>query len=794
MRVESSRAESLQRVVPSTQYVMPSQPDKPQSAPVSPLHSSWRDEPYRRLVETIRDYAVFLLDPEGRVASWNAGAERIKGYKPQEIIGRHFSTFYPQAAIDKRWPQHELETAARLGHFEDEGWRVRKDGAMFWANVVITAIRNEEGQLLGFSKITRDLTERRMNEERLRVSEERFRMLVDGVRDYAIFLLDPSGHVATWNTGAQRIKGYSADEIIGKHFSVFYPAEARQRNWPQTELQEASRLGHFEDEGWRLRKDGSRFWANVVITPLRDRDGVLRGFSKITRDLTERREQEERVRHSEERFRLLLEGIEDYAVYMLDPEGRVTSWNSGAQRITGYSADEIVGQSFERFYSPEDVAAGRPSAELRTATLNRRAQDAGWRVRKDGTRFWADVVVTALHDEEGRLRGFAKVVRDLSEKKRIENLEEEGRHLTEFIAMLAHELRNPLAPIRNAVGIMSLATNLEPKVAWSRDVIERQTAHLTRLVDDLLDVSRITRGKLSMHTKPIDVNAAVQRAVEAARPLIDERKHHLEVDLAPQALTVNGDMTRLVQVIVNVLNNAAKYTPQGGHIALGVRAEGQDAVIRVKDNGLGIPPEMIEHVFDLFAQGERTLARTEGGLGIGLTLARRIVALHGGSIQARSDGPGKGAEFTVRLPQLPSYAAGLSTHRDRGTGAPLQKRSVFVVDDNADAAESMAMLLRTVGHDVRIEHDGLEALKRLTAELPDVVLLDIGLPGIDGYEVARRLREQPGGATVRIYAMTGYGQEEDRRRSLEAGFDGHLVKPVIPSDLFALVDSAPATH
>src|SRR5215212_4986734 len=254
---------------------------------------------------------------------------------------------------------------------------------MFWANVVITAIRHPDGQLLGFSKITRDLTERRMNEERLRVSEERFRMLVEGVRDYAIFLLDPTGRVATWNNGAQRIKGYSADEIIGRHFSEFYPQESRDRNWPQRELEEALRLGRFEDEGWRLRKDGTRFWANVVITPLRDRDGVHRGFSKITRDLTERREQEQRLRQSEERFRLLLEGVEDYAIYMLDPEGRVTSWNAGAQRITGYSAKEIVGQSFERFYSPEDIAAGLPAAELRTATLNRRAEDTGWRVRKD---------------------------------------------------------------------------------------------------------------------------------------------------------------------------------------------------------------------------------------------------------------------------------------------------------------------------------------------------------------------------------------------------------------------------
>ena len=747
------------------------------------------DEPYRQLVEGVRDYAIFLLDPQGHILTWNRGAELIKGYAPAEIIGKHFSVFYPQSAIDRAWPQHELETAQRLGRFEDEGWRLRKDGSLFWAGVVITAMRGEDGELIGFSKITRDLTERRAAETRVRQSEERFRMLVEGVQDYAIFLLDPSGHVATWNAGAQRIKGYSAGDIIGKHLSVFYPPAAVESNWPERELKEALRTGRFEDEGWRLRKDGTRFWANVVITTLRDKEGVHRGFSKITRDLTERRASEERLRESEERFRILLEGIEDYAICLLDPEGRVTSWNAGAQRITGYQAEEIVGQSFERFYSADDVAAGRPAAKLRAALLNRRVEDHGWRVRKDGTRYWADVVVTALHDETGTLRGFAKVTRDLSERKRMESLEEQGRHLTEFLAMLAHELRNPLAPIRNALGIMAVSRETSPQIAWCRDVIERQTLHLTRLVDDLLDVSRITRGKLRMQGETMDVNVAVQRAVEAVRPLIDARKHRLQLIATPESIPINGDMMRITQVVINLLNNAAKYTPEGGEISVEVASERDDAVIRVKDNGVGIPPQLIDHVFDLFAQGERTLDRSEGGLGIGLTLARRIVALHGGSITAHSDGAGQGAEFVVRLPRLnlkvsatDSVAAAMEM-----SGHP-QKRRLLVVDDNHDAAESMAMLLRMVGHEVEIEHDGRAALERISTLAPDILLLDIGLPGMSGYEVAKHLRERPEGQGLKIYAMTGYGQEEDRRKSFEAGFDGHLVKPVMPGELFALID------
>jgi PAS domain S-box-containing protein len=621
-------------------------------------------------------------------------------------------------------------------------------------------------------------------------SEDTFRRLVEEVTDYAIFLLDPEGRIASWNKGAQAIKGYTPEEIIGRHFSAFYPQEAIDRGWPEHELATAARVGRFEDEGWRLRKDGSRFWASVMITALRDDDGALIGFSKITRDLTERRAQEESVRQSEERFRLLLEGVEDYAIIMLDPEGRVSSWNSGAQRIMGYLASEILGHSFERFFTTEDRTEGDPGEELKRALLNRRSDSQGWRLRKDGTRFWADIVVTSLYDSEGRLYGFAKVVRDLSERKRMESLEEQGRHLTEFLAMLAHELRNPLAPIRNALGIMSVSKESAPQISWARDVIERQTAQLTRLVDDLLDVSRITRGKLRLQVAPMNLAAAIQRALESSRPLLDKRGHHVHLALPKEKLLVHGDVTRITQVVVNLLNNAAKYTPEGGDVWVKVAPEGEDAVVRVRDNGTGIAPELIENVFDLFAQGERTLDRSEGGLGIGLTLARRIVMMHGGSISAHSEGPGKGSEFVVRLPRLDpeAWESGPTGNLERrGAGG---KRAILIVDDNRDAAESAAMLLRMAGHDVRIEHDGATAIARATASIPDVMLLDIGLPDMDGYEVANRVRALPGGQAVHILAMTGYGQEADRRRSRESGFNGHLLKPVMPADLFALVDAA----
>ena len=365
---------------------------------------------FRLLIQSVHDYAIFMLDPSGRILSWNEGAQAIKGYAADEILGRHFSCFYPKEQIARGWPDYELTRAAADGRFEDESWRLRKDGSRFWANVVITALRDANGELIGFSKVTRDLTERRQQEEALRQSEERFRTLVEHVFDYAICMLNPEGFVTTWNTGARQITGYEPDEIIGSHLSRFYPPEAIKAAWPEHELHVARMEGRFEDEGWRIRKDGSRFWANVVITALRDAGGELVGFSKITRDLTDRRRHQQALEQSEERFRLLVEGVDDYAIFMLDRNGFVSSWNSGAERISGYSSKEILGKHFSHFYTSEDVAAHKPWRQISEARDVGRVSDEGWRARKDGTLFWASSVMTALHDADGRPYGFANVM------------------------------------------------------------------------------------------------------------------------------------------------------------------------------------------------------------------------------------------------------------------------------------------------------------------------------------------------------------------------------------------------
>lgn len=482
-----------------------------------------------------------------------------------------------------------------------------------------------------------------------------FRRLVESVRDYAIFMLDADGRVASWNLGAQLAKGYDAGEIIGRHFSVFYPADKVAENWPEQELALARQHGRVEDEGWRIRKDGSRFWASVVITALYQDDGTLRGYAKVTRDLSERRIAEQELRLSEERFRLMVEGVRDYAIFMLDPEGNIATWNLGAQLTKGYTAEEIIGRHFSLFYAPEDVDSGWPQRELERALRDGRFEDEGWRIRKDGARFWANVVITPMHDAEGRHWGFAKITRDMTAQRQIDRLEDEGRQLTRFLAVLGHELRNPLSSIANATSIMELEqASQSPRMARIRDVLGRQVGHLKRLVDDLLDVGRIVSDKIRLEEKPVLLQDVVHEAVEAVQPEMDARRHTLSQDVEPGPMWVCGDRVRLVQVLGNLLQNAAKFTPDGGKICLALRRDTECGELVVSDTGPGIPREKLRHVFKLFAQAEEDAsARQHGGLGIGLSLVHQLVKRQGGDVSAFSTGEaGKGAEFVIRLPLI----------------------------------------------------------------------------------------------------------------------------------------------
>ncbi len=376
-------------------------------------------------------------------------------------------------------------------------------------------------------------------------------------------------------------------------------------------------------------------------------------------------------------------------------------------------------------------------------------------------------------------------------KRLAEELAEADRRKDEFLAMLGHELRNPLAPIRTAVHLLRDLDPADPRVPAARDVIERQVGQMARLVDDLLDVSRISRGKITLNLEVVELADVIARAVETSRPHVDARRQKLTVALPPGPVRLRADLTRLAQVVSNLLNNAAKFTGAGGHIGLTVEAGPGQVAIRVRDDGVGMTADLLPRVFDLFTQGDRSLARSEGGLGIGLTLVKNLVEIHGGTVEAHSDGPGKGSEFVVQLPALPEGAGPVAAG---GKGPPERRasprRRVLVVDDNTDSADSLAVLLKVAGHEVRTAYEGPAALRAAAAFRPEVVLLDIGLPRMDGYAVARRLREEVG-LKAALVALTGYGQDEDRCRSQEAGFDAHLVKPVEPAELLALVATLP---
>ena len=615
-----------------------------------------------------------------------------------------------------------------------------------------------------------------------------FELLVQRVSDYGIVLLDPKGHVVSWNAGAQKLAGYEPAEIIGKHFSIFYPQEAKEREWPQRELEMAMLEGRFEDEGWRLRKDGSRFWANVVITCLREPGGELVGFSKITRDLTMRREQEDKLRQSEQRFRLLVDSVTDYAIYMLDREGLVASWNAGAQRIKGYSSSEIIGRHYSRFFTPEDVAAGKPWSELATARDKGRFEEEGWRVRASGERFRANVVLTPVYDLAGHLAGFAKVTQDLTQRRRAEEMETTSRRIHEFIAMLAHELRNPLAPIHSAAEAMARMPADDPSQAQMREIIGRQSRHLSRIVEDLLDINRIARGTLSLTRAELDSRELVARGVEIARPSMEMARHQLQISVPDAPLPITGDEDRLVQVMANVLNNASRYTPPNGSISVRVDEEDGEVVIRVRDNGRGIEARNLERIFNLFDQGGAPPPSSAGGLGIGLSLARSVVEMHGGKIEAVSAGPNQGSEFVIRLPVARRRDAPVAQAAPSLAAAPAATRwRVLVVDDNADAASTLQLLIQCDGHETRVVHDGIEALQATLDFKPDIVLLDIGLPGIDGYEVARRLRDGDPARQMVLVALTGWNVPEGQWR--EAGFDFHLIKPVRHSAIKSLLEA-----
>jgi PAS domain S-box-containing protein len=479
----------------------------------------------------------------------------------------------------------------------------------------------------------------------------------------------------------------------------------------------------------------------------------------------------------------------DDAIISKTLNGEIRSWNSGAERIFGYPAAEAIGQSITLIIPPDRLAEEQMILE-RLRRGERIDHYETVRMTKDGRRLDISLTISPVRDATGRIVGASKVARDISEQKHAEQaLRDADRRKDEFLATLAHELRNPLAPIRNSLHVLRLAGYSDPTLERVCGMLERQVDHMVRLVDDLLEVSRITRGLVELRREPVELAQVVRSALEASQPAIDTGRHRLSLTLPPEPLVVHADPVRLSQVLTNLLNNAAKYTPDAGDIWLVAGREGNTAVISVHDTGIGIPKEMLPHVFEVFIQGDGASRRAQSGLGIGLTLVRSLVEMHGGTVTAASEGAGKGSRFVVRLPLAD---AALGEPQAEPEIAPIAALRVLVVDDNRDAADSLSVLLEFLGAEARVVYDGDAALQAFEASRPDLVLLDLGMPGMDGYQVARRIREHRDVPQPTLVALTGWGQEEDRRRTRSAGFDQHLLKPIGIHTLQALLASITA--
>ncbi|MBI3860425.1 MAG: PAS domain S-box protein [Planctomycetia bacterium] len=629
-----------------------------------------------------------------------------------------------------------------------------------------------------------DVTARREAEEARQAIENRYSSLVQNIRDHSIFMMDVDGNISTWNAEAERIIGYSEAEILGRNFSVIFTPADLERGLPQQELQLARDHGRAEDERWHLRKDGSRFWALGIVTPMRDSHGATTGFSKILRDMTDRKRAEAALQESEVRYRRLFQSAKD-GILILDAEtGKVIDANPFMTALLGYSHEEFVDTELWEIGLFQDIKENQSAYRNLKEQGHVRYEHLPLESR-NGQRIEVEFVSNTYSENDRQV--IQCNIRDITERCRLERqMQEQSESLAdlyrrkdEFLAMLSHELRNPLAPILSAVQLLQLQTVASPVQKKARSIIERQVGQLTHLVDDLMEVSRAITGKIELRSARVALGSIVERAVETSRPPIDERGQELSVSLPADPIWLDVDAARLEQVVTNLLNNAAKYTPAGGRIEISAQQEEDTAVLRVRDTGLGMAPEFLPHIFELFTQGERSCERSQGGLGIGLALAKRLVEMHEGTIEVSST-LGQGSEFVVRLPVSSPGAPSRAPYEalaETGNRTTPSLR-VLIVDDNVDAASALEMLVMESGHEARMAHSGPAALAAALECRPDVMLIDIGLPGFDGYEVAQRIRKEPGLCEIVLVAVTGYGQETDQQRSREAGFDYHLIKPV----------------
>jgi PAS domain S-box-containing protein len=729
-------------------------------------------------------------------AFWSEEYHCLVGTTPESCrpsLESWLRTIHPE---DRERACQELQRAVGQRELYLEYRVLRPDGTVLWVGSKGQTLYSADGTARRMLGINFDITERRVAEQALLRREEELRVITDGIPALVSYV-DAQQRYRFNNRRYEEYFALPRGAVTGRPVREILGESAYAEVRPHIEAALAGQEVSFQL--WLDYQTAGAKCIEARYIPDIDSQGRVLGFFALVSDITAQRWAEDALRHSEERFRTAVDNMLDsLGIYstVRDAEGRIHDFhveyvNAAACASNRMSSEEQIGRLLcEILPSHRDselfqdycrvVETGEP---LIRETVAYEDSYGGERLRRT-----FDLRVARLGD------GIVAAWRDVTVIKQRETvLQEADRHKDEFLAMLAHELRNPLGSIRNAVEVQRHLNPLDPRVRRMRDVIQRQSDQLTRLVEDLLDVSRISQGKLLLRQEGVNLAALVARAVETSRPLIDAGGHQLTVSLPDEAVTLEGDLFRLAQAVSNLLNNAAKYTERGGNIWLTAEIEDGEILLRVKDDGIGIPAHVLPHVFDLFAQAELSCDRAQGGLGIGLTLVKNIVEMHGGKVAAFSPGPGQGSEILLRLPWR--AAAPEAAPAEAATEAPpTVPRRILVVDDNVDSAESLALLLEMGGHEVRTAYYGPSAIEVGKAFQPQVVLLDIGLPGLDGYQVARLFREELGLRQAVLIALTGYGQAEDRQKSVDAGIDHHLTKPVAYEALRTLIQSLPAAE
>jgi PAS domain S-box-containing protein len=751
-----------------------------------------RSETLRVTLHSIGD-AVITTDTRGLITSLNVVAESLTGWTATDAIGQPLDTVFRIVNQDTREPvENPVSKALREGTvvgLANHTVLIRRDNSEHAIDDSAAPIRDEHGHVSGCVLVFRDVAEQRQLDRERRTQLQTARLLssiIDSSED-AIIRKRLDGIIETWNAGAERVFGYTAAEAIGRHISLVIPPERiDEEDRIIATLKAGQRISHFETE--RMRADGTRIWVSLTISPIVDETGVVVAASKIARDVTARR----RAEAERERLVKVLENTQDF-IGMCDLQGVPFFVNRAGLAMVGLDSLAQAQQTpVAQFFFPEDQQRILSEFFPRVLREGQGEIDIRFRHFKTGAARWMAYKVLTLTDHTGAPTGFATVSQDVTERKRLaDDLIDADRRKNEFLAMLAHELRNPLAPLTNAVQAIRLRERGDEKtIALATDILERQIRQMSRLVDDLLDASRISRGKIVLHRAPIALRPIVEQAIETVRPLMTTLGHTLTMTLSEEPLVVDGDAGRLAQAISNLLGNAAKFTDKGGRITVSLSREGENAVISVRDNGIGISPEHLDRLFEMFVQLDTSIERSRDGLGIGLTLVKRLVELHGGTIHAHSDGRGRGSEFVVRLALEQAMVEAQETALKPPVASASVARRVLVVDDNRDAAESLEMLLEFEGHEVVKAYDGADAVKIAERVRPDVILMDIGLPIVNGYEACRGIRDHVWGAAIVMVAITGWGQEDDREQSRAAGFDLHLVKPFDHAELLRVVASA----